>query len=225
MLAIWSGKRKAGFLLSAATLAAGIWLNYHITEPLNLNFDKIKNTTGEWILILLTTGICIPLIGAYWIQFAEVSSLPALSAAATGNAGSSDYAMMNLRSGTHITYAVTIFSAIFGGAVSTRQILLHVAPGNPNGPGYGSPVFGWHLYTWGLVIFVATIAVVGMMMLFEKHFDFGSPAAPRPMSKPVMAVFALVTFLAAANILSTFLMCGFSPCPDSPDQYLLLSRI
>ena len=39
MLAIWSGKRKAGFLLSAATLAAGIfWLNYHITEPLNMNF-------------------------------------------------------------------------------------------------------------------------------------------------------------------------------------------
>ena len=201
-------------------------LSHHRTIETEL-LTKIKNTTGEWILILLTTGICIPLIGAYWIQFAEGEfPCPLCLLQRLAMLGVAIGAMMNLRFGVRTShYAVTIFSAIFGGAVSTRQILLHVAPGNPNGPGYGSPVFGWHLYTWGLVIFVATIAVIGMMMLFEKHFDFGSPAAPRPMSKPVMAVFALVTFLAAANILSTFLMCGFSPCPDSPDQYLLLSRI
>ena len=39
MLAIWFGKRKAVFLLSLATLTAGIfWFNHHITDPLNLNF-------------------------------------------------------------------------------------------------------------------------------------------------------------------------------------------
>ncbi|MDB4664440.1 DUF5993 family protein [bacterium] len=39
MIAIWFGKRKAVFLLSLATLTAGIfWFNEHITDPLDLNF-------------------------------------------------------------------------------------------------------------------------------------------------------------------------------------------
>ena len=39
MLAIWFGRRTAVFMLSLATLTAGIyWFNHHITAPLNLNF-------------------------------------------------------------------------------------------------------------------------------------------------------------------------------------------
>ena len=177
--------------------------------------------------MLLTTGICIPLIGAYWIQFIEGEfPCPLCLLQRLAMLGVAMGAMMNLRFGVRTShYAVTIFSAIFGAAVSARQILLHIAPGNPNGSGYGSAVFGWHLYTWGLVIFMTTIGVVGLMMLFEKHFELGAVATPRPMTKPVMAVFALVIFLTAANIVSTFLMCGLSPCPDTPNQYLLLSNI
>jgi hypothetical protein len=38
-LAIWFGKRKAVFLLSLATITAGIfWFNHHITDSLNLSF-------------------------------------------------------------------------------------------------------------------------------------------------------------------------------------------
>jgi len=38
-LAIWYGKRRAAFALSLATIGVGlIWFNYHITEPLKLNF-------------------------------------------------------------------------------------------------------------------------------------------------------------------------------------------
>lgn len=174
----------------------------------------------------LTTGICIPLLGAYWIQFVEGEfPCPLCLLQRLAMLGVAIGAMMNLRFGVHTShYAVTIFSAIFGAAVSSRQILLHIAPGNPNGPGYGSAVFGWHLYTWGLIIFMATIGVVGMMMLYEKHFDFGTPASPRAMTKPVKAVCALVIVITAANIFSTFLMCGLAPCPDSPKQYLLLSN-
>ena len=176
--------------------------------------------------MLLTTGICIPLIGAYWIQFVEGEfPCPLCLLQRLAMLGVAIGAMMNLRFGVRTShYAVTIFSAIFGAAVSTRQILLHIVPGNPNGPGYGSAVFGWHLYTWGLIIFMTTIGVVGLMMLYEKHFDLSTPAAPRPMSKPVKAVCALVILLTAANFFTTFLMCGFAPCPDSPEQYLLLSH-
>lgn len=183
----------------------------------------MKNTTGEWILMLLITGICIPLIGAYWIQFVEGEfPCPLCLLQRLAMLGVAIGAMMNLRFGVRTShYAVTLFSALFGAAVSTRQILLHIMPGDS---GYGSAVFGWHLYTWGLVIFMATIAVVGLMMLFEKQFELGAVTTPRPMTKPVMAVFALVILLTAANIASTFLMCGLAPCPDSPENYLLLSN-
>lgn len=135
-------------------------------------------------------------------------------------------AMMNLRLGVRTShYAITVFSAIFGAAVSARQILLHIIPGKPNGPSDGSPVLVLHLYTWGLIIFMATIGIVGLLMLYEKHFDLSTPASPRPMSKPVMAVFALVIFPAAANIFTTFLMCELAPCLDSSEQYLLLNSV
>ncbi len=39
MLSIWFGNRKVVFLLSFATLMAGIfWFNHHITDSLKLNF-------------------------------------------------------------------------------------------------------------------------------------------------------------------------------------------
>ncbi|MDE0862902.1 MAG: disulfide bond formation protein B [Rubripirellula sp.] len=186
-----------------------------------------KTTTGEWIILLLTAGICVPQIGAFWIQFGQGEfPCPICLLQRLAMLGIAIGAMMNLRFGVRTShYAISIFSALFGAAVSTRQILLHIVPGNPNGPGYGSAVFGFHLYTWGLIIFMATIGVIGLMMFYEKHFEFPKSNEPRVMNKPVMAVFALVVILTAGNVLSTFLMCGLAPCPDNPDQYIMLTNL
>src|SRR5688572_2357784 len=46
---------------------------------------------------------------------------------------------------------ISIISALVGAAVSTRQVLLHILPGDP---GFGNPVLGLHLYTWCLIAFV-----------------------------------------------------------------------
>ena len=48
-------------------------------------------------------------------------------------------------------FGMSIVAAVAGMAISTRQVLLHIAPGDP---GYGDPVFGMHLYTWALVVFI-----------------------------------------------------------------------
>src|SRR5436309_7130076 len=40
---------------------------------------------------------------------------------------------------------LSILAALLGAAISTRQVLLHILPGDP---GFGSPVLGIHLYTW-----------------------------------------------------------------------------
>ena len=39
---------------------------------------------------------------------------------------------------------ISIISALLGAAAATRQVLLHILPGDR---GFGSPLFGLHLYT------------------------------------------------------------------------------
>ena len=43
-----------------------------------------------------------------------------------------------------------ILGALLGMVMSTRQVLLHIKPGDP---GYGGTVLGLHFYTWALITF------------------------------------------------------------------------
>ena len=53
--------------------------------------------------------------------------------------------ILNLRFGLRPShYAVSLFTAITGAAFATRQILLHIMPGDL---GYGSALLGYHYYT------------------------------------------------------------------------------
>ena len=58
---------------------------------------------------------------------------------------------------------MSILSAVLGAIISTRQVLLHIEPGEQ---GYGAPVFGLHLYTWALIVFLFVILVSGIMLIF-----------------------------------------------------------
>jgi disulfide bond formation protein DsbB len=57
---------------------------------------------------------------------------------------------------------MSILSALVGAVVSTRQVLLHILPGDK---GFGSPLFGLHLYTWCLIAFISQIAASGLMLI------------------------------------------------------------
>jgi disulfide bond formation protein DsbB len=50
---------------------------------------------------------------------------------------------------------IAIIGAVLGAVAAGRQILLHILPSDP---GFGSPLFGLHLYTWCFVAFSAQIA-------------------------------------------------------------------
>ena len=63
---------------------------------------------------------------------------------------------------------IAIVSALLGVAASGRQVLLHILPGDP---GFGTPVFGLHLYTWCLVAFGCQIAASGLMLLGTAWLD------------------------------------------------------
>ena len=127
--------------------------------------------------------------------------------------------ILNLRHGPRPShYALSILAALVGAAVSMRQILLHILPGDP---GYGMPLFGIHYYTWAFVLFVTIVVLATLMLMFDRQFEPSAPSIePRGARLAVWLVIALV----AANVVSTFAICGLKECPDNPVRYELFVR-
>jgi disulfide bond formation protein DsbB len=129
--------------------------------------------------------------------------------------------ILNIRFGPRPShYAMSLFAAVAGAVVSTRQVLLHIMPGDA---GYGSALLGFHYYTWALIGFVAAIVLLAAILLFDRQFD---DTAPQPISGGafVQAAVWLVIGLTALNVVSTLLECGFGACADNPIVYELLRR-
>lgn len=117
---------------------------------------------------------------------------------------------LNIRCGAHSAhYGWGIFGGLVGMMVSLRQILLHIAPGDP---GYGSPFLGLHFYTWG---FIGALGLLGgqaiLLMLPNREVRSRSWFA-----NVLILIFMLLVF---ANLLSTLLECGMGPCADNPIAY------
>ncbi|MBO6511395.1 MAG: disulfide bond formation protein B, partial [Roseibium sp.] len=121
---------------------------------------------------------------------------------------------------------IMLLSAVYGGAVSTRQILLHIVPCTGS---YGSPVLGLHYYTWAGICFFLIILGTAIMLLFEgqyrktlvdkpEHGRFGGQTLPK-------IAFFIMLFLAAANTVTTFLECGPGICADPPTDYKLINEL
>ncbi|WNV10451.1 disulfide bond formation protein B [Tardiphaga sp. 709] len=117
-------------------------------------------------------------------------------------------------------YALSLLAAVFGAAVSTRQVLLHITPGDP---GFGTALFGYHYYTWALIGFIAAIVLLSLVLLFDRQFEKDPAAHSTPSVLAHIAVW-LVIGLTAANVASTLLECGFKACADDPVVYELLKR-
>jgi disulfide bond formation protein DsbB len=128
--------------------------------------------------------------------------------------------ILNLRFGPRPShYALSMLAALAGAAVSVRQILLHILPGDP---GYGSPTFGYHYYTWAFILFFAALVLLSLILLLDEQFDTAEP--PPPSGAVARIGILLAIGLTAANILSTLAICGFAACPDNPVRYELFQR-
>src|SRR5260221_3319103 len=116
-------------------------------------------------------------------------------------------------------YAVSLFPATAGAAFATRQILLHIMPGDL---GYGSALLGYHYYSWVFIGFAVAIIALAAMLLFDEQFrDDGKP---QPAGAFARAASWLVIALTALNVGSTLLECGFGPWSGQPLGYELLKR-
>jgi disulfide bond formation protein DsbB len=129
--------------------------------------------------------------------------------------------ILNVRFGPRAShYALSLFAAVAGAVASTRQVLLHIMPGDA---GYGSALLGYHYYTWALIGFIAAIVLIAAVLLFDRQFG---DEAMQPASAEVFVQAAvwLVIAMAALNAISTLLECGFGACADNPVVYELLKH-
>jgi len=110
---------------------------------------------------------------------------------------------------------IAILSALVGAAVSTRQLLLHILPGDP---GFGSPLLGLHLYTWCLIAFVCQIAASSLMLIGAAWLK-EERVAWRVMTQATAGAFVVIV---AANLLSVIAEAGLHwDLPPDPVEYLL----
>jgi disulfide bond formation protein DsbB len=128
--------------------------------------------------------------------------------------------MLNVRFGPRPShYACSLLAAAAGAAFAMRQVLLHIMPGDA---GYGSALFGYHYYSWAFIGFAVAVVLIAGMLLFDDQFkDDGTPVGVGAFARTAVW---LVIALAALNVLSTLLECGFTACPDNPVGYELLRR-
>lgn len=116
----------------------------------------------------------------------------------------------------------SIVGALLGAFMSARQILLHIAPGDP---GYGEAVFGLHLYTWALVSFVVVLIFAGVLLVFGTEF---MPVAPTSHVARTIVWVVIWMFVAtvALNLVVVFIEEGFHLyLPDNPVRYELLYQL
>src|SRR5258708_26053121 len=84
--------------------------------------------------------------------------------------------ILNIRFGPRPShYAMSLLSAAAGAVASTRQVLLHILPGDA---GYGSALLGYHYYSWALIGFIAPIVLLAAILLFDPPFADGGTALP-----------------------------------------------
>jgi disulfide bond formation protein DsbB len=128
--------------------------------------------------------------------------------------------ILNIRFGPRPShYAISLLSAVAGAVASTRQVLLHILPGDT---GYGSALLGYHYYSWALIGFVAAIVLLAAILLFDRQFADDGAALSADGGAFAQTAVWLVIALTAANVATTLLECGFGACADNPVVYELL---
>jgi Flp pilus assembly protein TadB len=76
--------------------------------------------------------------------------------------------ILNIRYGPRPShYAPSLLAAVVGATASTRQVLHHIMLSDP---GYGSALLGYHFYTPALIAFVVAIALIALVLLFDRQF-------------------------------------------------------
>lgn len=128
--------------------------------------------------------------------------------------------LLNVRYGARMQhYGIMLAGALFGMAVSGRQVLLHIAPGTG---AYGSAFLGLHFYTWAFLLFAAIIVGTAGLLLLEPEGGTAEPRGGRWL--PRLAAYCAIA-LTLANAATTFIQCGPIECSDNPVHYSIATDV
>lgn len=170
------------------------------------NWEKNLNA----LIIVILSGV---LLSAYGVQFIwNEQPCPLCILQRLGMIGVAMGALLNVSNGIRMShYGLMLLSAIVGGTVALRQISLHVCPGFST---FGIPVLGLSLYTWSFVVFVCVVCAVALLLFLYDPKESDEKALP--LNTWCKGAFSLIFFVTMANLVTTFLQCGFGPCVDVP---------
>lgn len=114
--------------------------------------------------------------------------------------------LMNFRFGIQVKhYALMLFSALLGGAISLVQTSLHVCPDFPK---FGVPVLGLSLYVWAFIVFVASVLSISTFLFL--HTPEMTHRIPLNLFEKGLFCLALLATALLAGL--TFNQCGFGDC-------------
>lgn len=158
---------------------------------------------------LLVVILSIVLLSAFGVQFIfHEEPCPLCMLQRLGMIGVATGALLNLRFGVQMShYGLALLSALMGGFVALRQISLHVCPGFPE---FGFPVLGLSLYTWSFIVFVCSVLMIALLLFLYNPTESGQEL--KPMNGWSIFALTLILLIALANIVTTYLQCGFGPC-------------
>lgn len=167
---------------------------------------------------LALAGICVSLLVAFYFQLI-VGEIPCplcmLQRIGLMIVGFGFF--LNVRFGpSAIHYAIIILSAMVGAGASLRQVLLHIVPGTG---GFGSAIFGYHMYTWGFIAFMATIVFAAVMLVVDRNRLAGHSSHGATWLASLLG--GLLLLLGLGNLASNILVCGFAVCSGDPQGYIL----
>jgi disulfide bond formation protein DsbB len=113
---------------------------------------------------------------------------------------------------------IAILAALLGAIAAGRQILLQILPGDP---GFGTPMLGLHLYTWGMIIFACQIAASGVMLVAAPLVD-GTPVWWGTIARITAIAFAAIVLV---NLVLIVAEAGLHwNLPGNPTEYLLFMK-
>lgn len=171
-----------------------------------------KSTRMEiffWLNVLEIAGIILLLILALAFQyFLSEAPCPLCLLQRAGLLITSLGLLFNIRYGiSEIHYTFTLLGALFTSFVALRQILLHITPGDP---GFGTAIFGLHLYTWSfiicMIIVIYTAIILGFQSQYRQIHRLYTPKIHKKHPKTYYLIFTLIFTLALINFLSLIIV-------------------
>ncbi|UQX01280.1 disulfide bond formation protein B [Streptomyces sp. RerS4] len=116
-------------------------------------------------------------------------------------------------------WGLALVAVTAGSFAAWRQTMLHILPGDK---GYGSEVFGLHLYVWAWILFTASVVAIGAVLAFAHTTADRVIPATGPGAHRSAGLFALgfLGLVIAVNLVAVFLEEGFHWfLPDDPTRY------